>query len=71
MQTQNFSFFLNSKVSGPNSGRDLQSTAAFLRRTRLAFDEIRDTTTLVPSTSFPTAPFLLNAHDLLNVTAQA
>jgi len=70
VQTQNFSFFLNSKVSGPNSGKAIFNQLRLsYGRTRLAFDEIRDKTTLVPSTSFPSAPFLLNAPDLLNVTA--
>ena len=69
VRTHNFSFFLNTKLSDPNSER---STFNQLRlsygRTRLRFDEVRDTRTLIPSISFANVPFLLNAPDLLNVT---
>ena len=67
--THNFSFFLNSKLSSPNSDRPtFNQLRLSYGRTRLKFDEVRDPRTLIPSTAFPGTPFLLNAADLLNVT---
>jgi hypothetical protein len=65
VRAQNFSFFFNSQVSAPNA------TAAMFNqvrlsygRTRLRFDEVRDTQFLLPAS----APFLLNAPVLTNIT---
>ena len=69
VRTQNFSFFLNSEVSGRQSG-----TLAFNQvrlsygRTRLKFDERRDRTFQLQSGLFPGEPFLLNAPLLGNFT---
>jgi hypothetical protein len=69
VRTQNFSFFFNSELSGPNA-----QTLAFNQvrlsygRTRLKFDEVRDTEHLTRSTQFPGEPFLLNAPVLENIT---
>ncbi|HEV3470936.1 MAG TPA: carboxypeptidase regulatory-like domain-containing protein [Pyrinomonadaceae bacterium] len=69
VRTQNFSFFLNSEVSGRQSG-----TLAFNQvrlsygRTRLNFDEVRDRTFQLQSGLFPDTPFLLNAPLLGNFT---
>jgi hypothetical protein len=69
IRTHNFSFFLNSKLSGPNSAKWMFNQVRLsYGRTRLRFDEVRDTRTLIPSSSFPDTPFLLNAPDLLNIT---
>jgi hypothetical protein len=69
VRTQNFSFFLNSELSGPTS-----STLMFNQvrlsygRTRLNFDEVRDPATQLPSKRFPNVPFLLNAPLFSNFT---
>ena len=69
VRAQNFSFFLNSKVSGPAS-----TSAVFNQvrlsygRTRLNFEELRDKTFLRPSDTLANTPFLLNAPLLLNST---
>src|SRR3990172_7791144 len=69
VRTQNFSFFLNSKLSGPNSDSSIFNQIRLsYGRTRLRFDEVRETEFLIPSNSFPGTPFLLNAPELLNVT---
>lgn len=69
VRTQNLSLFLNSKVSDANTSRSIFNQVRLsYGRTRLGFDEIRDTRTLIPSNSFPGEPFLLNAADLLNIT---
>src|SRR5262249_21303090 len=69
VRTHNFSFFLNSKLSNPASDRPIFNQLRLsYGRTRLRFEEIRDTRILLPSNSFPGVPFLLNAPDLLNVT---
>jgi len=69
VRTQNFSFFLNGKLSGPDSTNLLFNQLRLsYGRTLLKFDEVRDTSTLIPSGRFPGIPFLLNAPDLLNVT---
>ena len=72
VRAQNFSFFLNSKVSSAAS-----TSAVFnqLRlsygRTRLNFEELRDQTFLRPSDTLANTPFLLNAPLLLNSTLPA
>ena len=69
VQTQNFSFFLNSKISNSKAPRWVFNQLRLsYGRTRLSFEELRDTRLLLPSNSFPTTPFLLNVPDLLNVT---
>ncbi|MEK6335430.1 MAG: TonB-dependent receptor [Acidobacteriota bacterium] len=69
VRTQNFSFFLNSKLSGPNSTNSIFNQVRLsYGRTRLRFEEVRDTTFLLPSNRFPNVPFFLNAPELLNLT---
>jgi hypothetical protein len=69
IRTQNFSFFLNSKLSGPNGASPIFNQVRLsYGRTRLRFDEVRDSQFLVPSAGFPNIPFLLNAPEILNVT---
>jgi hypothetical protein len=69
VRTQNFSFFFNSEVSGPDS-----STLIFNQvrlsygRTRLHFEDVHDRDFLISSNDFPNEPFLLNAPLLTNVT---
>ena len=69
VRAQNFSFFLNSKVSSPAA-----TSAVFNQvrlsygRTRLNFEELRDHTFLRPSDTLANTPFLLNAPLLLNST---
>jgi hypothetical protein len=69
VRTQNFSFFLNSELSGP-SARMLVFNQLRLSygRTRLRFDEVRDREHMIASQSFPGEPFLLNAPLLSNFT---
>jgi hypothetical protein len=69
VRTQNFSFFLNSELSGPEA-RTLLFNQLRLSygRTRLKFDEVRDTAHLIASQQFPNVPFLLNARVLQNQT---
>jgi len=68
VRTHNFSFFLNSKLSGPDAANSVFNQIRLsYGRTRLRFDEVRDNSTLLPS-SFGGIPFLLNAPDLLNIT---
>lgn len=72
IRTQNFSFFLNSKVSGPDSISSIFNQVRLsYGRTRLKFDEVRDPHYLIPSVRFPNISFLLNASALLNVTTPA
>ncbi|HEV7395022.1 MAG TPA: carboxypeptidase-like regulatory domain-containing protein [Pyrinomonadaceae bacterium] len=69
-QTQNFSLFINSKISSPLAMKPVFNQIRLsYGRTQLRFDEIRDKRFLIPSNSFPAIPFLLNAPSLLNVTA--
>jgi len=69
VRTQNFSFFLNSELSGP-SARTLLFNQFRLSygRTRLRFDEVRDREHMLDSAAFPGVPFLLNARALDNLT---
>lgn len=72
IRTQNFSFFLNSKLSGPDAISSIFNQVRLsYGRTRLKFDEVRDPHYLIPSVRFPNIPFLLNAPELLNVTTPA
>lgn len=63
VRAQNLSIFLNSGVSARSSNQLRFSYG----RTRLAFDEVRDSS-LLPSTLFPNEPFLLNAPLVINRT---
>src|SRR5262245_6720761 len=68
VRTHNFSFFLNSRLNRPDAAKSVFNQIRLsYGRTRLRFDEVRDTRTLLPS-SFAGIPFLLNAPDLLNIT---
>jgi hypothetical protein len=68
VRTQNFSTFLNSEISGPNATKPLFNQFRFsYGRTRLIFDELRDTEFLIPSQSLPDVPFLLNAPSRLSL----
>ena len=68
VRTQNFSAFLNSEISGPNATRPLFNQLRIsYGRTRLIFDELRDTEFLIPSQSLPDVPFLLNARSRLSL----
>ncbi len=72
VRTQNFSFFINSKLSGPNSTKSVFNQLRLsYGRTRLRFDEVRDNDFLIPSNRFPNIPFFLNAPELVNVTLPA
>jgi len=69
VRAQNFSFFLNSKVSSPASTSAIFNQLRLsYGRTRLNFEELRDQTFLRPSDAFGPMPFLLNAPLLLNAT---
>jgi len=69
VQTQNFSAFLNSELTGPDASRPIFNQLRLsYGRTRLVFDEVRDTEFLIPSSLFPNTPFLLNARFLSNLT---
>lgn len=71
IRTQNFSFFLNSKLSAADSRSVFNQLRLSYGRTRLRFDEVRDTQFQVPSVAFPQAPFLLNSAEFVNMTAPA
>jgi len=69
VRTQNFSFFLNSEVSDPDSDHPIFNQVRLsYGRTRLRFDEVRDNKFQLPSTEFPNMPFLLNRPLLSNFT---
>ncbi len=69
VRAQNFSFFFNSELSGPDSGVPLFNQVRLsYGRTRLRFDEVRDNTFLLPSGELPSTPFLLNARLRENFT---
>jgi hypothetical protein len=69
VRTQNFSFFLNSELSGPSARMSVFNQLRLsYGRTRLRFDEVRDTDHMVASRSFPQEPFLLNAPLISNLT---
>jgi Carboxypeptidase regulatory-like domain len=72
IRTQNSSLYLNSQLSAPGAPRQVFNQLRLsYGRTRLAFDEVRDRNFLVPSRAFPSAPFLLNAPLMLNITRPA
>lgn len=69
VRTHNLSLFLNNQLSSPGAEHRLANQVRFsIGRTRLNFDEIRDTEFLAPSDRFPDEPFLLNARARFNVT---
>lgn len=69
VQTQNFSTFLNSELTGPDAARPIFNQLRLsYGRTRLAFDDVRDTEFLSRSSLFPNTPFLLNAPFVSNET---
>ena len=69
VRTQNLSLFLNSELSGPNSRTALLNQLRLsYGRTRLNFDEVRDTEHQINSQQFPGVPFLLNAPVIENLT---
>ena len=69
VRTQNFSFFYNSQVSGPNSTKEIFNQVRLsYGRTRLNFEETRDRTFAVPSIALPNTPFLLNTTVIGNFT---
>ncbi|MGH9842974.1 MAG: TonB-dependent receptor domain-containing protein, partial [Blastocatellia bacterium] len=70
VRTHNVSLFLNSELSGPNAITPIfNQFRASYGRTRLLFEEERDTEHLIPSGLSPNEPFLLNAPFLINVTS--
>ncbi len=69
VRTQNISLFLNSDLGDGNSARKMFNQIRLsYGRTRLRFEELRNTDFLLPSSAFPTTPFLLNAKEFVNVT---
>jgi hypothetical protein len=69
IRTQNVSLFLNSQLNNSTSGNQLfNQVRVSFGRTRLNFDEIRDTEFLIPSDELPNTPFLLNARTIFNTT---
>jgi hypothetical protein len=69
VRTQNFSFFLNSKVSSPAATNPVFNQVRLsYGRTRLNFHELRDQDFLRPSDNLPNDQFLLNAPLILNST---
>jgi len=69
VRTQNLSLFLDSELSGPTARTSLFNQLRLsYGRTRLRFDEVRDTAHTVASREFPNEPFLLNAPLLSNFT---
>jgi hypothetical protein len=69
IRTQNVSLFLNSQLNNSSSGSQLFNQVRFsFGRTRLNFDEVRDTEFLIPSDELPNTPFLLNTRAIFNTT---
>ena len=65
VRAQNFSFFFNSQVSATSSATQMFNQVRLsYGRTRLRFDEVRDTQYQRPASE----PFLLNAPVLTNIT---
>lgn len=72
VRTQNFSTFLNSELSDPSSTSPVFNQLRLsYGRTRLNFEEVRDSNYEVPSELFPSEPFLLNTRLLQNFTVPA
>jgi hypothetical protein len=69
IRTQNVSIFYNSEVSAPDSAFPIFNQVRLsYGRTRLNFDEVRDSRISLPTTGFANTPFLLNAPLLGNLT---
>ncbi len=69
VRTQNFSFFFNSELSGPEARTQLFNQLRLsYGRTRLRFEEVRDREQMIDGAAFPGVPFLLNARVLENLT---
>jgi hypothetical protein len=69
VRTQNLSLFLNSRLSGKESSKEIFNQVRLsYGRTRLKFEEVRDQQFLIPSRTHPDIPFLLNARSRFNVT---
>ena len=72
VRTQNLSLFLNSRISDKESTKQIFNQLRLsYGRTRLNFDEVRDQQFLIPSSTHPDVPFLLNARSRFNVTQPA
>ena len=72
VRTQNFSFFLNSRVNSPAASNSVFNQIRLsYGRTRLNFEQLRDPVFQRPSDLFPNTPFLLNAPLRLNSTLPA
>ncbi|HEX8457888.1 MAG TPA: hypothetical protein VF656_11370, partial [Pyrinomonadaceae bacterium] len=68
IRTQNSSFFFNSEITRPDSSTPIFNQVRLsYGRTRLNFEEVRDTTHLIQS-SLAGVPFLLNARSIENFT---
>lgn len=69
VRTHNFSFFLNSRVNSPAASSSIFNQVRLsYGRTRLNFEELRDSSFLRASDTLPNTPFLLNAPLYLNAT---
>ncbi|CAN5520537.1 hypothetical protein BH10ACI2_BH10ACI2_10280 [soil metagenome] len=69
IQTQNLSLFLNGGLKRSDAGSQLLNQVRFsIGRTRLNFDEVRNTDFLRQSDELPGTPFLLNAPARYNVS---
>ncbi|MCP9496211.1 MAG: carboxypeptidase-like regulatory domain-containing protein [Pyrinomonadaceae bacterium MAG19_C2-C3] len=72
VRTQNLSLFFNSEISAPDSEIAVfNQVRVSYGRTRLVFNEVRDSQFQIPSRRLPGSPFLLNAPLLLNDTLPA
>ncbi len=68
-RTNNLSIFFNSELDASASSSRLFNQVRFsFGRTRLKFNEVRDTGFLIPSDDYSNIPFLLNAPYLFNTT---
>ncbi|MFN2513793.1 MAG: carboxypeptidase regulatory-like domain-containing protein [Pyrinomonadaceae bacterium] len=69
VRTQNFSFFWNGELNAPAATRRVFNQVRLsYGRTRLNFQDRRDSTVLRPSASLPNIPFLLNTPLIINST---
>ena len=68
IQTHNLSIFLNSPLRSGAESQLLNQVRFSFGRTRLNFDEVRDTRFLRPSDAFPDMPFFLNAPAIFNTS---
>jgi hypothetical protein len=72
VRTQNFSFFLNSRVNSPAASNSVFNQVRLsYGRTRLNFEQLPDAVFQGPSDSLANTPFLLNASLYLNSTLPA